>query len=164
MPILFSCQGKQAAPFSMEVPDNWNNAEQTIIFVKWWAAALIGKLQIKYHKINGLGRVSRSWTLTFDSVLCGLKMFRGLMTWIFIYSGQASRVRNPLMAIINLSVKFSLLLNFIMKTFTPLSLGVHPSRNSFSGRPLVKGVLHGWPRFQRVCKMLTSVRFLTALK
>jgi len=53
------------------------------------------------------------------------------MTWIFIYAGQVPRARNPLMAIINLSVKISLLLNLKIKTFTHLSLGMHPSKNFF---------------------------------
>lgn len=60
------------------------------------------------------------------------------MAWIFIYSGQVSRVRNLLTAIINLTVgeKLSLLLR--VTAFRPLSLGTQPSRNSFSGRRLIK--------------------------
>lgn len=148
--ILLSCQGKQEQNHFLWV--------SIMILVKWWAVAFIRKLQIKYHKINGLGTVSRIWTLTLDAVLHGLKLFRGLMTWIFIYSQQVSRARNPPMAIINLSVsmKFSLLLNFKIKTFTHLSLGVHPSRNSFSGRPLVKCVFHGCPREVSACVQVAN--------
>lgn len=70
---------------------------------------------------NKLFREGVGSGLTLDSILHSLKLLRGLMTWIFIYSGQISKARNPLMDIINLSVsiKFSLL-NFKIKTFTML--------------------------------------------
>lgn len=54
------------------------------------------------------------------------------MTYVFI-SGQVFRVKNSLMDTINFSVrvKFSTFLSLKIKTFTFLSLGIHPGRNSF---------------------------------